>query len=464
MSQTDVLVVGAGAAGIAAARALRQAGLSCQVLEARNRPGGRAATDTVTLGAPFDLGATWLHAAGRNPLRPLAEALGMAPFDHGSARESVCFDGGRRVGPEDMAAYDATWEGFHARLAALPPRPGESVAELAARAGFGAGRWDATVMHWEGPVICAVPLAGMDARDYLDTLLESPDLLLPAGAGTLLTKLAGDLPVAYGAVVERLDWSGPRVVAEGAFGRLEARAAIVTVPTSVLAAGAIRFTPALPAETAQAIEDLPLGLLTKIGLRARGADRLGLAPFSGIERRVEREEEAAMTAIAWPFGHDHLMGFVGGPAAWALAEAGPEATVAFAFEELSRNFGVRAMTALRREGALVSDWARDPFSRGAYSHARPGRAAARSVLAAPLAEGRLCFAGEACHTSLAATLGGAWETGEAAAAHALRHLSAAQALPGARDKEAQSLTPAPPWRYAAPAPDAPRLDRDDNEG
>jgi monoamine oxidase len=449
MSETDVLVVGAGAAGIAAARALLKAGLRCQVLEARQRPGGRAATDTATLGAPFDLGATWLHAANRNLLRPLAEALGMAVFDHGSARESVCFDAGRRVGAEDLADYDATWETFHTRLGALAPLPGESAAALAARAGFGGGRWDATVMHWEGPVICAAPLAEMDARDYRDTLLESPDLLLPEGAGTLLARLAADLPVSYGAVVERLDWSGPRVVAEGRFGRLEAASAIVTVPTSVLAAGAIRFTPALPPETAQAIQDLPLGLLTKIGLRARGADRLDLPPFAGIERRVEREEEAAMTAIAWPFGRDHLMGFVGGPAAWDLAKAGPAATVAFAFEELSKNFGARAMAALRREGALVSDWGRDPFSRGAYSHARPGRAAARGILAAPLAGGRLCFAGEACHPSLAATLGGAWETGEAAAAHA-----AGPARDPARDKERQPLTPAPAWGYAAPATDA----------
>jgi monoamine oxidase len=444
MTKTDVLVVGAGAAGIAAARALRRAGLRCQVLEARRRPGGRAATETATLGAPFDLGATWLHAASRNPLRALAEALGMRVFDHGSARESACFDAGRRVGADDMAAYDRAWEGFHARLGALAPLPGESAGALAARAGFGAGRWDATVMHWEGPVICAAPLAEMDAADYLGTLLEPPDLLLPEGAGTLLARLAEGLPIAFGAVVERLDWSGPRVVAEGPFGWLEAAAAIVTVPTSVLDAGAIRFTPALPAETAQAIHDLPLGLLTKIGLRAAGADRLGLAPFTGIERRVEREEEAALTAVAWPFGHDHLMGFVGGRPAWDLARQGPEATVAFAFEELAKNFGARMASALRRDGALVSDWARDPFSLGAYSHARPGRASARGVLAAPLAGGRLCFAGEACHPSLAATLGGAWETGEAAAAHAAH----------AGDKERQLLTPPQAWRYAGSAPDA----------
>ncbi|MFC7608687.1 FAD-dependent oxidoreductase [Teichococcus aestuarii] len=90
------------------------------------------------------------------------------------------------------------------------------------------------------------------------------------------------------------------MVAEGAFGRVSARAAIVTLPTALLAAGALRFDPPLPAETEQAAHDLPLGLLNKIGLRAAGEDRLGLAPFTGLERRVEREDEAAMTFIAGP--------------------------------------------------------------------------------------------------------------------------------------------------------------------
>jgi monoamine oxidase len=418
LPDVDVLVVGAGAAGIAAARALRHTGLSCQVLEARTRPGGRAHTDTATLGAPFDLGATWLHAAHRNPLRPLAEALGIVPFDHGLARVSACFDAGRLVGEAEMATYDAVWNDFHDRLRATPMQPGDSAAALAVRAGFGDGYWDATVAHWEGPVICAAPLSAMDARDYLDTQLEAPDLLLPEGAGTLLARLAEGLPITYGAVVARVEWGGRLMVVEGGFGRIRARAVIVTVPTAVLASGGIRFDPPLPVATEQAIHDLPLGLLTKIGLRAAGADRLDLPPFAGLERRVEREEEAAMTAIAWPFGHDHLMGFVGGTAALALAAEGPDATLAFAFEELARSFGSRATTAIRRRGALVSNWARDPFSLGAYSHALPGRAGARTVLGAPLAGGRLCFAGEACHPSLAATLGGAWESGAAAARHA----------------------------------------------
>jgi monoamine oxidase len=413
MADPDLLIIGAGAAGIAAARQALAAGHSVQLLEARDRPGGRAWTDSETLAAPFDLGATWLHAARENPLTPLAHALGADPFDHDAARSPACFIGDRRADAAEMAEYDATYAAFHARLrAALAKAPPDASAADFAPHG---GAWDATVAHWEGPVICAAPLAAMDLRDFLDTQLADGNLLLPRGAGALLAQLAAPLPIAYGAVVERILWAGPGVVAEGSFGRVSARACIVTVPTGVLAAGTLRFDPPLPQATEAAIHDLPLGLLTKLGLRAAGTDRLDLVPFAGLERQVATEDEAAMTFVAWPFGHDHLMGFLGGPAAWEMARQGDAALVDLAFSELARAFGSRAARAIRRDGFLASHWAQDPFSRGSYSHARPGRVTARAELATPLAGGRLCFAGEACHTRLAATLGGAWLSGEAAA-------------------------------------------------
>lgn len=414
MSDPDLLVIGAGAAGIAAARAARAAGRAVRVLEARRRPGGRAWTESATLGAPFDLGATWLHQAGDNPLTPLARDA----FDHDAVRSHRCLIGGRPAGAAEMAEYDAAYAAFHDRLRAAraTAAPDAAVADHAPRGGF----WDATVAHWEGPVICAAPLVAMDLRDFLDTQLAGPNLLLRDGIGGLLAGLAAELPVTYGAPVERLSWSGPGVVAEGPFGRIAARAAIVTAPTAVLAAGAIRFDPPLPAETEEAIHDLPLGLLSKIGLRAAGEDRLDLAPFAGLERRVEAEDEAAMTFIAWPFGRDHVMGFLGGEAAWALAREGAAGLADHARAELRRAYGGRAAAALRFDRPLASDWGRDPWARGAYSHARPGRAAARAALARPLGGGRLRFAGEACHPRLAATVAGAWESGHIAAWAALQ--------------------------------------------
>jgi monoamine oxidase len=113
------------------------------------------------------------------------------------------------------------------------------------------------------------------------------------------------------------------------------------------------------------------------------------------------------------------MGFLGGEAAWALSGQGEAAFRAHAMAELRRAYGGRADRAFRAEVALQHDWGADRFARGAYSHARPGRAAARRQLGAPLQDGRLCFAGEACHPRFAATVAGAWESGEAAAKAAL---------------------------------------------
>ncbi|MFC7735151.1 flavin monoamine oxidase family protein [Roseomonas sp. GCM10028921] len=412
----DLLVVGAGAAGIAAAREALSLGLSVRVLEARGRVGGRALTDA-SLGAPMDLGATWLHAAQSNPLAPLAEAAGLSLFDHDSVRDSRVWMGDRWAGAAEMAEYEAAERAWHeaVRLAdALPA--GERPLSLAGAAPRD-GPWDATMTHWEGPVIAAAEAAEIDLGDYLSTLLSGTNLLPREGCGHLLGLLARGLPVMLGAPVERLSWGGLGLRAEGPFGVLTAGAAVVTVSTGVLASGAIRFDPALPQATAQAVHDLPMGLLNKIGLRAAGEDRLDLPSFGGLERRLG-EGERAMTFVAWPFGRDHLQGFVGGALAWETSRAGKGALAELAFAELGRIYGARAGRALRRDIRAEWDWGRDPNALGAYAALRPGRGGARVALSAPLAGGRLMLAGEACHATLAGTLAGAWLTGAGAAREA----------------------------------------------
>ncbi|SHJ78739.1 monoamine oxidase [Roseomonas rosea] len=408
----DLLVVGAGAAGIAAAREAWSLGLSVRVLEARGRVGGRALTGHA-LGAPMDFGATWLHAAQSNPLVPLAEAAGLSLFDHDSVRDSRVWMGDRWAGPREMREYEAAERAWHAAVRLAARRPGLSLAEAAPRGGF----WDATLTHWEAPVISAAEAGEIDLADYLATLLNGTNLLPREGCGHLLGVLAHGLPVTLEAPVERISWSGRRVRAEGRFGTLEAGAAVVTVSTGLLAAEAIRFDPALPEQVLAAAHDLPMGLLSKVGLPAAGEDRLDLPPFGGLERRVE-EGERAMTFVAWPFGRNHLEGFAGGALAWEASRAGEGVLVDLAFSELRRILGARAMRALRRDAAVTWDWGRDPWARGAYAALRPGRGGAREALSAPIGGGRLMLAGEACHASLAGTLAGAWLSGAQAARHA----------------------------------------------
>jgi len=413
----DLLIVGAGAAGIAAAREALSLGLRVRVLEARDRVGGRAVTDHA-LGSPLDLGATWLHAAQSNPLVPLAREAGLGLLDHDSVRDSRMWMGSRWATPDDTKDYHEAERTWHEAVLVAAARPGISLAEAAPRG----GPWDATITHWEGPVIAAAEAGSIALSDYLATLLNGSNLLPREGCGHLLVHLSQGLPITTGAPVRRLLWGGRRVRAEGAFGAVEAGAAIVTVSTGVLASGAIRFDPALPDATQAAIEALPMGLLNKIGLPAAGEDRLDLPAFGGLERRLD-EGERAMTFVAWPFGRDVLQGFAGGALAWELERAGPAAMAEEAMGEIRRAYGARADRALRPERAVASAWGADPWSRGAYAALRPGAAGARQTLGAPIGGGRLRLAGEAGHASLAGTLAGAWLSGAGAAREAAATLA-----------------------------------------
>lgn len=399
-SNPEVLIIGAGCAGIAAARALRQAGQSCVVLEASGRVGGRARTCN-TLGVLFDHGATWLHQADENPLTPfLGEHI-----NHDAVRERHLHLGDRFATATEFHDYWKAHTAFEDALAAAPLAPDRPVSEAAPRG----GRWDATIAHWLGSQINAAELSRISLEDYLRTELDGPNLLPREGVGGLVARLAEGLPIRLNHPVRHLHWDGPGVVAEGAFGTLRARRAIVTVSTGVLAAGGLRFTPALPASVQAAVGGLPLGLLTKFAFRL--TRDVGMAPFHSARRAVNAAAPCPMSWVFRPFGAPLVFGFVGGVQAWELLREGAAATQAAARADFAAMFG--KADALGE--ALVTGWGDDPHFLGSYSHARPGHHASRMALAAPLAGGRLTFAGEASHSRFAGTVAGAWLSGEAAA-------------------------------------------------
>ncbi|WP_206936283.1 flavin monoamine oxidase family protein [Roseococcus thiosulfatophilus] len=399
-SDPEVLIIGAGCAGIAAARALRAAGRSCVVLEASGHLGGRARTCT-TLGVPFDHGATWLHQAHENPLTAhVAEHI-----DHDTVRERHLHLGDRFATPEEFQDYWRAHGAFEDALAAAPLTPDRPVTEAAPRG----GRWDATIAHWLGSQINGAELERISLEDYVRTDLDGPNLLPREGVGGLVARLAEGLDIRLHHPVRHLRWEGPGVVAEGEFGTLRAARAIVTVSTGVLAGGGLRFTPELPPATRDAITGLPMGLLTKFAFRLRRD--VGVAPFHSARRAVTAAAPQPMSWVFRPFDAPLVFSFVGGARAWALLREGVAATEAAARADFAAMFG--SDDALGE--ALVTHWGDDPLFFGSYSHARPGHHASRAVLATPLGEGRLTFAGEATHSRFAGTVAGAWLSGEAAA-------------------------------------------------
>jgi monoamine oxidase len=417
MSQIDVVIVGAGAAGLAAAVDLRAAGRSTLLLEAAEAPGGRARTTTPAVlgGSWLDEGAAWLHMAEHNPLVPLATRAGHS-LKVAFRNASRMFVGNRLATEAEHAAYEAAEAAWFDCVMSHPAEPDTDLATAS-----GALRhedpWAPTVEAWHASLIDAVDAPYLSLADFRLNQLDGENLMAQRGFGRLLRDLleADAGPIRCGCPVRRITWNGSDVAVETPQGTISAASAIVTVSTGVLGAGTITFDPPLPAETTAAIADLPMGLLSKIVLRARGADRRGMMEPTHAFRRLERLGDPFMSFIAWPRGTDHVIGFVGGDAAWAVAPD-PRAALDLARSEWRAMFGAEA-DGIFAEAGFTTDWGTDPHHLGAYSYARPGGAGARAVLAQPIGDGRLLFAGEACRTDgMAGTVGGAVLDGRRAAA------------------------------------------------
>ena len=396
----DIVVIGAGAAGIAAGRRLAESGADFLIVEAGSRVGGRAWTRGIE-GHPLDLGCGWFHSADRNPWVALAEALG-APVDRTRPAWGRQFDDlgfsrdAQRAAARAFAAFDD-------RLRTRPPE-----SDCARDALDPASEWNDYLEARSGYVNGA-GLGALSVADYLayDNADTDVNWRPPAGYGALVAQAAAGLPIRLGCTASRIDWSGARLAIETSAGTIDARAAIVCVPTSVLAREALVFNPALPDKHGAAAA-LPLGLANKLFLYLEGADEL--PPDCHLIGNPHRA--ATGSYYLRPFGRPMIEAFFGGVGAEGLEAAGPEATIDFAREELSELFGSSFGRRLRP--LALSAWREAAGIYGSYSHACPGSAGMRARLAEPVA-GRIFFAGEACSAHDFSTAHGAYETGVAAA-------------------------------------------------
>ena len=426
MTETDIVIIGAGLAGLGAAAAVRAGGKRAVVLEASERVGGRAWTDyPASLGGVwFDMGAVWFHDAEHNPLVPIARAAGDLLLRSDEIRQERTFIGDRWASDAELAAYADAWPRYEAMADAIVAAEGDAaLAEVARR--LPDDPWAATIEAWEGSVICAVDADQFSTRDWRRNALGGSNLVPDGGIGTFVERrLKHGLDIRLNTPVTRVRWNGPagRVTVETARGTITAGACIVTVSTGVLAAGGLLFDPVLPVRISEAVQALPMGLAMKVALRATGPDRLDLPLHCSLDRILARAGDPLMPFQCWPFGRDYVQGWIGGSVAWELARQGEAAAVDFALEYLREAFGGGVDRLFAGGGSLVSRWDADPWVRGAYCYAVPGAALARDALAEPVSDGHLMFAGEACHVGFAGTLAGAWISGQSAARIAMAAL------------------------------------------
>jgi monoamine oxidase len=404
-SEVDVAIIGAGAAGLGAARTLENAGLTLIVLEARDRIGGRAHTILAAPDVTFDLGCGWLHSADRNGFVAIAGQLDFFVDKTRPPWREQAYHAG--FPPQLRAEFIAALDAFFDRAEAAAENPADAPASSCLEPG---NRWnpmiDAMSTYINGVTLDQVSLHDMEA--YEDTEVN---WRVRRGYGALIAAYGAPCPVALNAPVTRIDYAGKRIRIETARGTVTADKVIVTVPTNLIGNENLRFDPPLPNKV-DAARGLPLGVDDKVMLRLDDGD--ALPKDAGLRSASMRTEMGSYHVR--PFGQPCIEGFFGGPFARQLEDAGEGAMAAQAIDEVVAILG----SDIRRKLTPLAEscWAHDPFSQGAYSAALPGHAGARAALAAPI-DGRLFFAGEATSPHFFSTAHGARESGERAAREVL---------------------------------------------
>ena len=402
----DVVVIGAGAAGVGAGRELARRGLRFVIFEARERLGGRAWTDACGTAHPLDLGCEWLHSADRNVLAELAPALGFAldksepPWRRRHPQ--------RGFGDAEQNQFMAEADAFYTRLEAAAAearrsgrdRPASELLDPEARWN---GFLDAVSTYYNGAPLERVSVIDFDT--YLDTEVNWRAV---GGYGALIAAAGAGLPVRLGCPVTRVDATGRAIKVESAGGTIDADAVIVTVPSDVVASGAIVFDPPLDDHRAAAA-GVPLGLADKVFLAMDEPE--AVEPDTRLIGAPKRRDTGTYTLRSR--GRPIVEGYFAGDYARHLEEGGAAAFVDAARREIASALGHDIGATLRP--IVATAWARDPYAMGSYSHALPGHADARARLATPV-DGRIVFAGEATSPRFFSTAHGAFEEGGRAAA------------------------------------------------
>jgi monoamine oxidase len=404
-SNTEVAIIGGGAAGIAAGRRLRDAGVECLIVEARSRLGGRAWTVTDAAGFALDHGCGWLHSADRNPWVPIVEAQGRTIDKTAPPWSRPSLPG--VFAPGEQSAFNQAMGEFFERLSTAVANGKDMPAADLLEPG---NRWNELIIA-VGTYISGTELRNMSALDFEHYDDTEVNWRVLQGYGAAIAAHGEGVPVRFDCPVTRIDHRGKRLRIETAQGDIAADATIVTLPSTVLANAEDFFAPALPDKT-RAASRLPLGLADKLFLSLEQPEE-----FAAGGRLFGRTDRAGTgTYHMRPFGRPMIEAFYAGQCARDLEAGGADAFFDFAVSELTGHFG--SAFARRIKPLAIHCWGADPYARGSYSYAMPGAADERAVMAAAV-DDRLFFAGEACSAHDFSTAHGGYLTGIAAADQAI---------------------------------------------
>jgi monoamine oxidase len=406
--ETDVVIIGAGASGLSAAKELTRLGLSFTLVEGSHRIGGRAYSEEIAPGVWFDLGCSYLHQGETNPFVAIADELGVVlgknRGDLFDASNIGFHKNGVPLNSTERKACTAYFEECFAAVTAAAER-GEDVAIVDL---VDLDSEFATVFMHSMAELCTLDLDEISSVDFANAG-EGSDIPVLNGYGNLVTAWGSDVIVSLNTKVESIDWSGSGISVETSAGTLRGRTALCTVSTGILAAGEIEFVPGLPAWKMEAVLGLPTGTENKICLHfdqdVFGSEGRGF-------HHTWNDEGLACGFEASVMGQNTAIVFTGGRFGIWLEKQGQQAGHDYAVDRVAEAFGNDIRKHVTR--SIVTAWTTEPWTRGSYSCALPGQAHQRTELARAL-DDRLFFAGEATTVGDHACCHGAYRSGIRAA-------------------------------------------------
>lgn len=410
----DAIVVGAGMAGLAAARALADAGRRVVVLEATSHAGGRVRTDR-SLGVPFDLGASWIHGTDGNPVTDLAAAAGATTVELDFANVAAFDEGGERWSQDE---FEAAEEAFDELVDTLADEGDDGASFGEVLAAVDPGWFDDRLRGFFTSTYLTFDTGGLDelssTRYDEGEVMGGPEVVITDGYDALATYLADGLDVRFDHAVTLITVTDGGVDVAVGDRRFTAADVVVAVPLGVMQAGAITFEPSLPDELLDAVGSVGFSAVDKFLFVWDDTfwDDVDFLVYTPTRRDVFNW---FLNVNALRPGAHALMTFAYADEARASESMSDDEIVELAMSHLRDMYGadIPPPVAMRR-----SSWATDPYTLGAYSFTSVDtRMEHFDVLATPV--GPLHFAGEHTDRAFFSTVHGAYLSGKRAAAEIL---------------------------------------------
>ena len=413
--EAQVLVLGAGISGLAAARTLTDKGVSVIVLEARDRIGGRMWTDS-SLGLPHDLGASWIHGVKGNPIADLAKRFGIqtavTDYDNGIVYDST----GNELSEDEYLEIEDLFESIYDEVAQMQEDTDNDMPlqqafdQVLSQMDLSAEELHRLQFYIQGEFALE---AGADP-DHLslwewdqDEEFSGDDVVFPQGYNQITDGLAKGLDIRLGVMVTGISYGADGVDVETSSGTFGGEKAVVTFPLGVLKQAAVKFDPPLPESKQSAIDRLDMGVLNKVYLKF--PEVFWDEEFEGIAYMGEQVGEWCDWLNFAPYiGEPVLMAFHGGAKGYALEELSDDEIIAGAMKTLRVIYGDSIP---EPDGFLITRWGKDPLAFGSYSHIPPFASGEDYDAMFEPVDDVLYFAGEATSREYPATVHGAYLSG-----------------------------------------------------